>query len=87
MNPVFKHGAQVFLASALFGCVSVACAMQQDKTPGQNRCTRDQAIKAETESSTLNTWEKIFSSYSRYKQCDDGAIRETLNKSAFALSY
>lgn len=40
------------------------------------KCTRDDAIKAETEASSLKTWDAVFSSYKRYKQCDDGAVAE-----------
>lgn len=49
------------------------------------KCTHEDAIKAETEASSLKTWDAVFSSYKRYKQCDDGAISEGYSASVAYL--
>lgn len=49
------------------------------------KCTHDDAIKAETEASSLKTWGAVFSSYKRYQQCDDGAIAEGYSASVAYL--
>jgi len=48
-------------------------------------CTRDDAIRSETEASTLTTWQLVFQSYKRYQQCDDGAISEGYSNSVATL--
>jgi hypothetical protein len=48
-------------------------------------CTRDDAIKAEAEASSLKTWSAVLGSYKRYKQCDDGAIAEGYSASVAYL--
>lgn len=40
------------------------------------RCTKDEAIRAETEASSLANWEDVHKSFERFSQCDDGAIGE-----------
>jgi len=39
-------------------------------------CTRQEAIQAETVTSSLKTWHDVFNSYKRYWHCDDGTISE-----------
>lgn len=39
-------------------------------------CSREAAIQAETEASTLSTWPAVYNSFKRYQGCDDGAIAE-----------
>jgi len=48
-------------------------------------CTREDAIRAETESSSLKTWRDVYASYKRYHQCDDGAISEGYSNSVATL--
>jgi len=48
-------------------------------------CPRDLALKAESEASTLETWQSVFVSYKKYKQCDDGAIAEGYSSSIATL--
>jgi hypothetical protein len=52
---------------------------------GPPKCTRDEAMKAETEASSLKSWKDLFSSYERYCQCDDGAIAEGYSNSVATL--
>lgn len=40
------------------------------------KCTRDEAMQAETEASSLGSWDDVYVSYQRYSHCDDGAISE-----------
>jgi len=42
-------------------------------------------MKAESEASTLETWQAVFESYKKYKQCDDGAIAEGYSSSIATL--
>lgn len=39
-------------------------------------CTTKEAIRAETEASSLQSWKDVYKSYKSYVQCDDGAIWE-----------
>jgi hypothetical protein len=39
-------------------------------------CTKEEAIKAESESNSLKNWNSVYTSYKRFKHCDDGAISE-----------
>jgi len=54
------------------------------KSPQQS-CAREDAIKAETEASSLKTWNALYESYGRYHQCDDGAISEGYSNSVATL--
>lgn len=49
------------------------------------QCTREDAKKAEYGASTLETWEQVFRSYQRYRNCDDGAIGEGYSSSVATL--
>jgi len=42
----------------------------------EKKCTQEEAIQAETEASKLNDWSSIYRSFTRFQQCDDGAISE-----------
>lgn len=45
------------------------------------KCTRQDAMRAEEEASVLQKWDEIYLSYKRFKQCDDGAIAEGYSSS------
>lgn len=49
------------------------------------QCSQTDAMKAEAESPSLETWDDVFNSYLRYRQCDDGAISEGYSASTAAL--
>lgn len=68
----------VSLAVAIAFCSDVAASASQT-------CTREEAIKAEAEASTLTTWPKVFESYGHYRHCDDGAISEGYSNSVATL--
>ena len=48
-------------------------------------CGREDAQRAETEASSLKTWQQVFESYERYRWCDDGAISEGYSSSIATL--
>lgn len=48
-------------------------------------CTRAQAQKAEAEVDRLKTWHAIYLSFTRYANCDDGAIAEGYSESVAQL--
>jgi hypothetical protein len=48
-------------------------------------CTQRDAIEAETNASTVTDWRALFDAYSRYRQCDDGAISEGYSASVASL--
>lgn len=43
------------------------------------------AMKAESEASTLETWQAVLALYKKYKHCDDGAIAEGYSSSIATL--
>jgi hypothetical protein len=49
------------------------------------KCSREQAIKAEMEASTLKTWSEILTAFQRYGHCDDAAISEGYSSSVATL--
>jgi hypothetical protein len=61
-------------------CGLVACANASDKV-----CTREEAIQAETESSTLKDWDSVYQAFKRFGHCDDGAIGEGYSDSIARL--
>src|SRR6266513_1706248 len=48
-------------------------------------CTKAQAMSAENEASTLNSWKAVHKSFQRYAHCDDGAIAEGYSESITLL--
>jgi hypothetical protein len=55
---------------------AAACASAQ-----QNQCSTADAQRAETEAESLRSWDDLYKSYKRYRQCDDGAIGEGYSES------
>jgi hypothetical protein len=65
-------------------CLLFAVALQlncQAKKP----CTREDAIRAETEASSLQSWSEIHRSFKDFSRCDDGAIAEGYSDSVARL--
>lgn len=54
-------------------------------TAAPKKCTREDAMKAEVNSSSLETWRELYVHYRLYKQCDDGAISEGYSASVADL--
>ena len=66
------------IAWLFLGCVR-ASGTQTDT------CPSEMAMRAESEASTLATWQAVFESYKKFKQCDDGAIAEGYSSSIAIL--
>ena len=47
----------------------------------QSQCSNADAQSAETEAESLRSWDDLYKSYKRYRQCDDGAIWEGYSES------
>lgn len=58
----------------------VACSYASDKV-----CTREEAMQAETESSTLKDWDSVYRAFKHFAHCDDGAISEGYSDSVARL--
>lgn len=71
----------VFSLLILASCGPLSGA-QKDKN---TTCTKEDAIQAETEASSLKGWVEVYRSYGRYAQCDDGAIGEGYSDSVARL--
>jgi hypothetical protein len=72
--------------SALYVSLAMALAFCFGATAEASpSCAREDAIKAETEASTLTTWSAVFESYRRFRHCDDGAISEGYSNSVATL--
>jgi len=48
-------------------------------------CTKQDAIAAEEQASSIQSWTELHRSYERYAQCDDGAIGEGYSDSIARL--
>ncbi len=48
-------------------------------------CTREQAMQAETEASTLPDWDAVKRSFIKFSNCDDGAISEGYSETVSRL--
>ena len=44
-------------------------------------CSTSEAQRAETEASSVRSWDNLYKSYQSYRQCDDGAIGEGYSES------
>ena len=49
------------------------------------QCTQQEAIAAETEASTLESWPAVFKSFHQYGHCDDAAIAEGYSETVSRL--
>lgn len=49
------------------------------------QCTQREAIAAETEASTLESWSALYKSFNQYGHCDDAAIAEGYSESVSRL--
>ena len=57
----------LFALFAISSCSSIAA---------EKSCSRDEAIKAETEVSSLPDWDSLYRAFLQFGHCDDGAIGE-----------
>lgn len=88
MTPIQKITIEQLFTSPVARVIFYAGFVLSLLTPAYARpqkCTRDDAMKAETEASSLKNWQDVFSSYKRYRQCDDAAIGEGYSNSVATL--
>lgn len=52
---------------------------------GARLCTRADAILAEDEADSLDSWKNIYHSFKRFGHCDDGAIAEGYSGSVVSM--
>jgi hypothetical protein len=48
-------------------------------------CTRQEAIRADKEASSIRSWTELYKSYKKFAQCDDGGIGEGYSDSIARL--
>jgi len=48
-------------------------------------CSRKDAMQAESEASTLQSWQRVFDSYRQYRKCDDAAVSEGYSSAVASL--
>jgi hypothetical protein len=72
-------------ALGLIGTLALLVALWLPAEAAPKRCSQEDAIKAETEASTLHSWRHVFNSYEKYRRCDDGAISEGYSNSIALL--
>lgn len=63
-------------------CIGVA---NQAIGASEKRCSRDEAIAAETEMATIRDWGSVYRSFKQYAQCDDAGIGEGYSESIARL--
>jgi hypothetical protein len=61
---------KLILASLLI-LLSVSCAVA-----APNTCTSQKAMAAESDTDHLSSWPRVYESYRKYRDCDDGSIGE-----------
>ena len=62
--------------------IFVACVLSCRGVYAQGgTCTDEQARRADADVDRLHTWDQLYRSFQRYRQCDGGAIAEGYSKS------
>lgn len=51
----------------------------------KKQCTRQEAIRAEEQASTLKSWDEVYEAYKNFAHCDDAAIGEGYSDSIARL--
>jgi hypothetical protein len=67
------HFTRFIQITIMMTCVSLLPTSAVGEKTG---CNRQDAIRAESEASTLQSWQRVFDSYQRYRKCDDAAVSE-----------
>ena len=63
----------------------VSAASTANAISATSRCTQAQAIAAENESSTAESWLSLYKSFNSFEHCDDGAIAEGYSEAVARL--
>ncbi len=61
-------------------CLVIAASVHV-QAQGKRTCTKEDAIRAETESSSLQNWSEVYNSYRSSVHCDDASIAEGYSNS------
>lgn len=80
---IWQQGKLFYRSATLTACLFLAGV--SPSVAQTDACPSEMAMKAESESSTLKTWQAVFESYKKYKRCDDGAIAEGYSSSVATL--
>jgi hypothetical protein len=71
-----------YIALIFFIVLSLEGFSEQARGPHDVRhCSREDAMAAEKNSSTLKTWSEVYREFKRFGHCDDGAIGEGYSSS------
>lgn len=62
------------IVSAILSIAAFVCLPTAMAAPKQ--CSREDAIQAEKEASTLADWDTVYKAFKRYGHCDDASIGE-----------
>jgi hypothetical protein len=54
-------------------------------TSQSRRCSQDEAIRAETATDKLKTWNSVYGFYKQFSHCDDGSIGEGISDAVAKL--
>jgi hypothetical protein len=65
----------------ILASIMLATNFQVQGKDAKVTCTKEDAIRAETEASSLKTWDEVYRSYKNFAQCDDGGIGEGYSES------
>jgi hypothetical protein len=63
----------------VIGTLNTSAAM------AKGSCTRVEAIRAETETDKLKTWDSVYKFYKQFSHCDDGSIGEGVSDAVAKL--
>jgi hypothetical protein len=66
-------------------CLLLAATIAVAANGNGKPCTRQDAMLAEKEASSLQDWQETYRSYKKFAQCDDGAIGEGYSASVARL--
>jgi hypothetical protein len=73
------------MKSAMFCCLLFATTVGLFANEKAKPCTREDAIRADQEASSLRGWAEVYKSYKNFAQCDDGGIAEGYSDSVARL--
>lgn len=71
-----------YVPLAVAACLSISCSTISAQSPS---CSREQAMMAEKEASTLSSWQEVLRSFHSFSACDDGAIAEGYSEAVSRL--
>jgi len=73
------------MKSVILFCLLLASTVGLLASEKAKPCTREDAIRAEEEASSLRSWAEVYKSYKNFAQCDDVGIGEGYSQSIARL--